>query len=401
MIKKGGDAHTNKTYKVSFIFSVFMISKEQKMNQIRSLISVIVILSFVLAGCAPKPAEAPAKPAETEAPAKPAKTEAPAEPAEKITLIDWAFTGEIQTKLFYEHAAKKLMAAHPNVEMEMLGGVTEDAISQIKAAHGVSPVDTISVGKVRFDQAQNEDLILPVPASDVPNAADIYPFFQDQCTPNGFAWKYQVLGVIYNPEIVSKPESWDDLWKPEYKGKIGIASPGANSGFLFLMLLAKLYGSGEEDLDAIWKKLDELQPFVVTGSPEQLTQLLENKEIGVAVTWVSDVALPISKGFNLKIAMPKPGGVALAACYIVLKNSAHPDLAKEYINIILSAEFQKQMSEPPWAFGPVNKNVTLSEASLEFLPTSEELEEMVAIDYKIAVPLRPELTDKFIREYGQ
>jgi spermidine/putrescine-binding protein len=297
--------------------------------------------------------------------------------------------------------AKPFMASNPNVTIELLGGISEDAIAQIKAAQGSSPIDTMLLGKPRYLQAEREGWILPITAADIPNVAEVYPNIQKECEPAAVAWTMEIIGVMYNPDLVPKPETWEDLWKPEYEGLVGMAAPSSNAGFLFLMMVGKTYGNGEDDLDTIWAKLDELQPFVVASNPETLSQLLENEEIGVAINWNTEAAVSIGKGFNVEFTMPAPGGVAQVGCYGVLKNTAHPDLAKAYVNTALGLDFQQAMSEPPFFFAPVNQNVVLSEESAKILPAPEDYAGLITINYDVALPLRESLTDQFIRDYGQ
>ena len=346
------------------------------MKSVRTLIALIVVLSILLAACAPKTPE-------------------------PVKLVDWGYTGDIQTNLFGEKLAKPFMEANPGTTIELLGGVTEDAIAQIKAAQGASPYDTILLGEPRFLQAKNEGWILPLTAEDIPNVKDVYPNVQAHCEPGAVAWTMEMIGVEYNPDMVPKPESWEDLWKPEYKGKIGMAAPSSNAGFLFLMLIGKLFGSGEGDLDTIWKKLDELEPFVVASNPEALSQLLENKEIGVAINWATETAVSLDKGYNIEFTFPKPAGIAQVGCYGILKNTANPDMAKKYVNTALGTDFQTAMSLPPWYFAPVNKNVTISPESAKLLPPPEDYPNLITIDFATALPLRQQITDQFIRDYGQ
>jgi spermidine/putrescine-binding protein len=320
---------------------------------------------------------------------------------EEVTLVDWGYTGDIQTILFGESMANPFMASHPGVTIELLGGISEDAIAQIKAAQGASPIDTMLLGKPRYLQAQREGWILPITGADIPNVAETYPNIQEQCAPQAVAWTVEIIGLVYNPDLVPKPESWEDLWKPEYEGLVGMAAPSSNAGFLFLMMLAKTFGSGEEDLDTVWAKLDELEPFVVANNPETLSQLLENEEIGVAINWNTEAAVSIGKGFNVEFTMPSPGGIGQVGCYAILKNTANPELAMEYINTALGLEFQQAMSEAPWFFAPVNKNVVLSEESAKILPAADEYPNLITIDLDKALPLREGLTDQFIRDYGQ
>lgn len=365
---------------------------------------VIVVLSLALSACSPAAPEAPAAteaPAPAEATAPPEPTEAPAAEMEKVTLIDWGYTGDIQTGVFGENMAKPFMAEHPEVTVELLGGVSEDAIAQIKAAQGASPIDTMLLGEPRYLQAQREGWILPITGADIPNVSEIYENIQAHCEPAAVAWSVELIGLVYNPDLVPKPESWADLWKPEYEGMVGMAAPSSNAGFLFLMMVGKQFGAGEDDLETIWAKLDELQPFVVANNPETLSQLLENEEIGVAINWNTEAAVSLGKGFNVEFTLPEPGGIAQVGCYGVLKNTANPEVAKQYINTALGLDFQQAMSEAPWFFAPVNKNVVLSEESAKILPSADQYPNLITIDFETALPLREDLTDQFIQKYGQ
>ena len=236
---------------------------------------------------------------------------------------------------------------------------------------------------------------------DSPNTADTYENIQAECEPGAVAWTMEIIGLVYNPEMVEKPESWADLWNEEYKGKIGMVSPSGNVGFLFLSMLGKEFGSGEDDFDTIWEKLHELEPFVVTSNPETLSQLIENGEIAIGINWNTEAAVSLGKGFNVEFTMPAPGGIAQVGCYGVLKDTAYPDLAKEYVNTALGLDFQQQMSEPPFYFAPVHKGVVLSDESAKILPGPDEYPNLITIDYDLALPLREQLTDDFIRDFGQ
>lgn len=347
------------------------------MKKIQVLVFVLMALSMLLAACA-SPAE-----------------------SEDVTLIDWGYSGEIQTDLFGQYMAEPFMDANPNVKIELLGGISEDAIAQIKAAQGASPIDTMLLGKPRFIQAKNEGWILELTEEDIPNLVNVYPNLQADCSPGAVVWTVEVIGLVYNPDLVPEPQSWEDLWNPEYEGMVGIAAPSSNAGFLFYAMIGRLFGSGEDDLDTIWAKLEDLQPFVVANNPESLNQLLENGEIGVAINWNTEAAVSIGRGFNVEYTMPAPGGIGQVSCYAVLKDTAHPEIAKEYINTALSLEFQQPMSEAPFFFAPVHRDVVLTEEAAQILPAPEDYENLISIDLEIALPVREQLTDEFIRRFGQ
>ncbi|MDY6847209.1 MAG: extracellular solute-binding protein [Chloroflexota bacterium] len=364
------------------------------MKKLKKLIFVFMVLSLVLVACA--------QTAPTEEEAAQTEEGAATEEAEEITLVDFGYTGNIQTDLFGAYMAEPFMEANPNVTVELIGGVSEDAIAQIKAAQGKSPIDTMLLGKPRYLQAAEEGWILEIGnEDDIPNVVDVYPNIQEQCSPGAVAWTVEIIGLIYNPDLVPEPQSWEDLWNPEYEGLVGVVSPSSNAGFLFYSMLANTYGSGEDDLDALWAKLDELEPFVVANNPEALSQLLENEEIGVAINWNTEAAVSLTKGYNVEFTLPAPGGIGQVGCYGVLKDTAYPEVAKAYVNTALGEDFQTVMSQAPFYFAPVNKNVELTEDAAKILPSADQYSSLITIDYGLALPIREQLTDEFIRRYGQ
>ena len=285
--------------------------------------------------------------------------------------------------------------------VELTGGISEDAIAQIKAAQGASPYDTMLLGQPRYLQAQNEGWIQPLSETDVPNIADIYPNVQEKCSPGAAAWTVETIGVVYNPDLVPAPENWTDLWNPEYEGQIGMAAPSSNAGFLFMVLINKLFGDDEANFDTAFEKLAELEPFVVAPNPETLGQLLETEEIGLAINWSTEAAVTIEGGFNVEFTFPAPGAMAQVGCYAVLAETANPDLAKEYVNEALGVDFQTAMSQAPFFFAPVNKNVELAEPS-DLIPAPEDYDTLVTVeDLEAVLAEREAVTDRFTREFGQ
>lgn len=347
----------------------------------------MVVAALLLGACAGGAAE------------QPAEGEPPTE-AEDVTLVDWGFTGDTQD-MFREELAEPFMEEHPNVTVELLGGITEDALAQIRAAQGASPIDTMLLGESRYLQAQQEGWLLPVTEDEVPNIANTYESARSVCEPEAAPLYVDTVGILYNPDLVPRPESWDDLWSEEYEGMVGIAAPSSNAGYNFLMLVGNLYGEGESDTDTIWQRLDELSPFTVASNPEALAQLLEREEIGAAVNFHTVSGISIGRGYDLEYVLPSPGAVGSVTCYGVLQDTAHPELAQAYLNMALDVEFQTAMSQPPNFFAPVNRNVEISEESAALMPSPEEYPNLMSIDWGTALGLREDITARFIEDYGQ
>jgi putative spermidine/putrescine transport system substrate-binding protein len=365
---------------------------------------LLISLALVVAACTQTPGGTE-QAVETEAAEETAaaETEAAEETAaaEEVTLTDFGFEGDIQN-LFRENLADPFEESHPGVTVELTGGISEDAIAQIKAAQGASPYDTMLLGQPRYLQAQNEGWIQPLSEDELPNIADIYPNIQEKCSPGAAAWTVETIGVVYNPDLVPAPEQWTDLWNPEYEGQIGMAAPASNAGFLFLVLINKLFGDDEANFETAFTKLAELEPFTVAPNPETLGQLLEREEIGLAVNWSTEAAVTLESGFNVEFTFPAPGAMAQVGCYAVLAETANPELAKEYVNEALGVDFQTAMSQPPYFFAPVNENVEPPAEAGELIPAPDDYDDLVtAEDLEAVLAEREAVTDQFTREFGQ
>ena len=128
-----------------------------------------------------------------------------------------------------------------------------------------------------------------------------------------------------------------------------------------LALVAKIFGGAEDNLDPAWTKLQELKP-VIGRTPTPLIQMLEREEIGMAPIWNNDAAGSAAKGLPIKFVQPAPGPVAIISFMSEVSNSRHSDLVYQWIDGILSAEYQQMAANTPYFFGPTVRGVTIPEA---------------------------------------
>ena len=84
----------------------------------------------------------------------------------------------------------------------------------------------------------------------------LYPMFQDEWGPK---ISMQVIGIGYNPKkIKTPPKSWDDLWNPIYKGRVGLTALNSTLGMAFMAEIARLKGGSESNLEPAFKALKTL-----------------------------------------------------------------------------------------------------------------------------------------------
>src|SRR5215470_17268251 len=136
-----------------------------------------------------------------------------------------------------------------------------DQVARLTAAKGSRPPFDVAI----FDSPQvidaaRDGLIVDYPAAQSPNYKDLLPAFQDKWGPK---ITMQVIGIGYNPKkIATAPKSWDELWEPKYKGRVGLTALNSQLGIAFLAELNRLRGGNEGNFEPAFKALRELLPNV-------------------------------------------------------------------------------------------------------------------------------------------
>lgn len=316
-------------------------------------------------------------------------------------LVVVSYPGEAQTP-YRKFLSDPFEKKHPGLTVRLVPSESEDVVAQIKAARGASPYDVVTLGEPRQVAAVQEGWVEQTPAADLPNLQQVYPQFIQSCRNTGVPETYSLIGIAYNPDKVAAPTSWSDLWKPEYRGKLGMTTPASNLGFGMVLMAARLAGGNEDNLEPAWAKLKELGTFVVAPSPEALAQLFERGEVSIAPLWNNDAAILALHGLKLKYVQPQPGAIVVVSCMDVVKNSAQPQLGRAFLNDEISVDYQSHLAQSPWFFGPTNRNVPIPAGSAAYIPASAAaLQQSVFFDWGKAVKHRAEVTERFDREFSR
>jgi putative spermidine/putrescine transport system substrate-binding protein len=115
-----------------------------------------------------------------------------------------------------------------------------DQIAKVKASLSNPPIDVMLHDPGPALVAIDQGLVEPYPVSESKYYGDLIGEAQ---VPTGPAPFFQVVGLTYNPDkIKTPPSSWADLWKPEYKGRVGITNLNSTLGAGFLVEIARMRG---------------------------------------------------------------------------------------------------------------------------------------------------------------
>jgi putative spermidine/putrescine transport system substrate-binding protein len=287
---------------------------------------------------------------------------------------------------------------NPDVALDALIGL--DQIAKVSASKGNPPLDTVLLDAGPALVAESQDLVDTFPAERSKFYRDISPNARQN---RGVAPFFIFIGLAYNTDkIKTPPSSWNDLWKPEYRGRVGITTPNSTLGMAFLVEMSRLRGGSETQLDEGFKALAELRPNLasVASNPSQAAILFQQGQIDIAPAVFNEIELLKARDVAVDFVLPKEKGIGYTSSMYITKGSAYPDLAFKFIETMLSPEVQTRLMQPPFLITPTNVNVKLAGEVARLLGTdlSAITERLVFQDWTAINRGRKEATERFNRE---
>lgn len=303
-----------------------------------------------------------------------------------------------------KRAGEELGRRHPGVTLTVLGGLSTEALAQIRAARGDSPYHLAVMGSPAIINAQAEGVLDPLDLSLIPNSASIDPLFKPYGYDIGCPITFEGIGVAYNADAVATPPAtWADLWNPAYAGRIGMARPQSNLGLGVLAATNAAFGRPQDDMQFALDKWKELNPLV-GRSPPLLQQMIERGEIDIAPLWHVNTALAAAAGLPIayaKIAGPGPLMLPSNIVHFINTPDGTRELVHEFADIMLEQSSQEFAGGAPYYFGTVRQGVETPEAARPFVPsTPEERASMTSPDWPAIAPLRGQTVETFDRMFA-
>ncbi|WP_461865009.1 thiamine ABC transporter substrate-binding protein [Thermococcus sp.] len=174
---------------------------------------------------------------------------------------------------------------------------------------------------------------------------------------------YGFIALVYKKDRTKNPpQSFDDLTKPEWKKSIIIEDPRTSStGMAFLLWTIAVYG---DKWLYFWEKLKP-NIYQITKGWDAGWEMWDKGEAPLFVSYATDPAYDAyyyTNGSepNIGAVIFKEGAYPQIEGIGIVKNCRHPELAKKFIEFVLSEDFQKEIPLHNWMF-PVNKNIQLPE----------------------------------------
>lgn len=291
-------------------------------------------------------------------------------------------------------------AGAPGSDMVLDAILSVDQISKITAARANPPIDVMLMDPGPALVALGQDLAEPYPVAQSTHYKDLIPDAQEPMGPANFI---QCVGMIYNPEKVkTPPTSWADIWKPEYKGRVGITNLNSTLGTGFLVEISRMRGGSEANVDAGFKALEELKPNLgaVAANPGALATLYQQEQVDIGPGNFNAIQILKARGVPVEFAAPKEGAIGFKTTIHIVKNTPVKELAFKLIEATLSPEVQTKLMNSPYLIIPTNSKVKMTGEIAKVLAkdTDEIKRKLVFQDWKTINQNRQAWIERFNRE---
>ncbi|MFJ6412857.1 PotD/PotF family extracellular solute-binding protein [Terribacillus saccharophilus] len=255
-----------------------------------------------------------------------------------------------------------------------------------KIQQGGTSYDVAVPSEYTIEKMKEEDLLLPVDHSKVPNLKNIDSRFMDLAFDPGNEYSvpyfWGTVGIVYNTKQIDGIEfnSWEDLWNPALKNEI-VLIDGAREivGMGLNSLHYSLNDTDPEHLQEAYDKLVSLKPNVRALLGDENKLLMASGEVSIGITWSGDASEIMAENEDLDYVVPEEGSNLWFDNMVIPKTAKNIDAAHEFINFMLDPKIAAQNTEYV-SYSTPNKE------ALQYMP-----EEMVN-DERFYPP--PELTDR-------
>lgn len=276
-------------------------------------VCLLLILLFLLTGCF-SAAEAPAY--------------APKE--EEKLVIYTSHKEEVYKPIVREFEQRT------GIWVEVVYGGTNELLEKIRSENESPKADVMFGGGVESLNSCS-DCFQPYEAEDSQVIRSLFSSEDHLWTP------FSALPVvlIYNTKLTNPDRitGWQDLTRPEFRGRIAFANPQVSgSSFTALVTwLSVFQGAQQEALEALANALDGRQ---LEGSGSVITAVADGTCL-VGITLEETAVKHIASGLDIALVYPKEGTSCVPDGSALVAGAPHPENARRFLDFTVSLDVQE------------------------------------------------------------
>ncbi|WP_250501123.1 ABC transporter substrate-binding protein [Caballeronia sp. GAWG1-5s-s] len=320
--------------------------------------------------------------------------------AQAETTLYVANVGGSNEQLYRQKIIPAFEKSH-NVKVVYVAGNSSDTLAKLQAQRGHQQINVAVMDDGPMYQAMQMNLCAKL--DDAPVMNDVYPLAK--IGPSAIGVGMVATGIGYNEEAFKKaglppPDSWKVLEDSRIKGKLGVPPITNTYGLHTLVMLARLSGGGEKNIDPGFTAMTkQVAPNVLSWAPTpgEMDGQMQSGDVILAPYGSGRAVALQNTGFPLKFIYPKEGAVALQVAACVVAENAQPKLSQEFVQYLLTPEVQMLQAQNI-GLGPVNKTVKLAPEVAARVPYGpDQVAKLTAVDWATINQHRTEWTERWNR----
>ena len=253
-----------------------------------------------------------------------------------------------------------------------------------------------------------EGLIQQVDLSKLKNFSGLDSKFVDQVFDRGnkysipFMWGSTAIGVnakYIDPATIT---SWNDLWKPEFKGKVMLQNDIRE---VFHAALRSLGYSGNtknpKEIEEAYNYLVKLMPSVKLFNSDSPRTPFLNGEVNIGIMWGGEAFMAQMENKDIKYIYPKDGAALWIDNLIIPSKAKNLENAHKFIDFVIRPDISAKISNYVGYSTPVKKDLVAKYLDEEaansriIFPADEDLEKAeIQIDVEEALEVYNKFWEK-------
>lgn len=301
--------------------------------------------------------------------------------------------GGAQERITRQHIVRPLEERY-GVKINYVLGGTPERRARAYQERGRPSFDLVYLNIFESRQAVRDGVTQAPNIERVPNARHLH----DAARLGGYGVAFNPVTVVYDKRK-GRVESWKDLWKPEWKGRIAWPSyPGAQ-GTAALLMSAKLWGGSERNIDPGFQKIRELKPFAaIQGSQDQLYTMFDQGVADISVEFGSFTrSYAESRNPNIEIANPMEGQAIATNVACPTVGTRNQALVEAFVDLHLSEPCQMAYSREIY-YSPTVRNLAIPADLAPKLVLGADVGKLVDFDWDHVISQQAAWTTRFNRE---
>ncbi|SDO06010.1 ABC transporter substrate-binding protein [Ensifer sp. YR511] len=301
-------------------------------------------------------------------------------------------------KILREKVFRKFEAEH-KLKVTYVAGNSTDILAKLQAQKEQQEIDVAMIDDGPMSRAVSLGLCAQITGIDFSKLYSAAAFPEKKASGFGLI----ATGLMYNKQVFeangwTPPKSWGDLKDPKFEGKVVIPPMNNGYGLLTVVMLARMNGGGEKNIDpgfdAMQKDIDK-NVLAYEPSPAKMTELFQTGQAVLGVWGSSRAQSFAATGFPVDFVYPAEGAPAVMVAICPVAKATASSKAQAFIETILSREVQEVLANEA-GLAPVRKDAIVATPGM--MPYGEKANQLVTADWEAINEHRDEWNKRWTRE---